>query len=97
MHIPSSLVIPQTFPGFQDGLKRCPGKGANVWIFPQPIFIVRDDGVDRRLLEHDFRNPDFVGILRPPPWQVAFSGGVPGEKMNAKRRRIGENGPLSPQ
>jgi hypothetical protein len=36
--------------------------------------VVRDDGADLRLLQHDFRNPHAIGVLVLLPRQVLAPG-----------------------
>jgi len=79
-HVPGALIIAQAFPGFEHLLERRPGERLEIGKGSQPGVIIGDDGSDRRLLEHDFRHPDAIGIARPAPGKVALAGGVPTEK-----------------
>ena len=46
-----------------------------------PAFPIRDDGLHLRLLEHDFGNPDGVGVVGATPGKVAGVGGEPVEQQ----------------
>ena len=43
----------------------------------QPSLEARDHGLDPRLLQHDLRDPDAIGIVVPPPGQIAQSAVEP--------------------
>src|SRR5690606_15950150 len=49
-----------------------------------PALVVRNDGLDARLLEHDLRDPDAVGVRLAAPRQVAAAGVVEGEEAVAQ-------------
>ncbi len=40
---------------------------------------------DTRLLQHDFRDENSIGVLRMPPGQIACGGGIPGEDPVVQR------------
>ena len=79
-------IVAETFPEFEDVLQRRSGEGGGIGETRKKAKKVGDDGVDARLLEHDFGNPDGVGragfcapwqvagVLREP-WQQTFSDG----------------------
>ena len=46
--------------------------------------IVLDHGSDARLLQHDLRQPDAVGIARAAPGQIAGVRVIPGKKNGAE-------------
>ena len=79
MEIPRSGIVTQSFPLFENasqGRLRQRSKGR---IGFDKSMVVRDDGIDLRLLQHDFRNEDAVGVARPPPGQVAAVFVIPTE------------------
>jgi hypothetical protein len=50
----------------------------------EELVVLRDHAVDLRLLEHDLRHEDVVGIAGPAPRQVALVPRVPAEETLAK-------------
>ena len=69
MQVSDTPVIAEASPEFeQDGVGRVGEvlKGRKV---PHPALVVRDHGVDLGLLQHDFRDPDCVGIAGVAPGQ----------------------------
>ena len=77
--VSGASVIAQALPHLENGLKPRPGEGARVGEALQEALVVRKDGFDARLVEHDLGDPDPVGIPRPPPGQVALLAVVPAE------------------
>lgn len=53
--------------------------------FFEPTIIVRQDGFDLGLLEHELRNRNGIGIAGPSPRQVAVMDPVPIGQMVVKR------------
>ena len=60
-------IVPETLPRLQDGVQFRPGKGSQVGKFEEKAVIVRSDGFDPGLLEHDLRYPDAIRVPRLPP------------------------------
>ena len=48
--------------------------------------IVGQDGGDARLLQHDFRDPDAVGVAAASPRKIAAVHGEPSEQVALKMR-----------
>ena len=46
-----------------------------------PFSVIGNDGIHCRLLQHDFRNPDFIGITAPTPGKIASMLAVPRIKV----------------
>src|SRR5580658_6753010 len=63
-------IIAQALPQFEDALRSRPRKVLNRWPRLHPALVIGNDRFDLSLLEHDFGNPDGVGVTRPPPGQV---------------------------
>src|SRR5438477_12383252 len=51
---------------------------------PHPLIIIRDDGSDLGLLEHDLGDEDRVGITSTAPWEIAAVLTVPTKKRGTK-------------
>src|ERR1043165_513243 len=77
LQIADSRVIAEPFPKFVELAGRRLGGGSNRRELAHPACPIRDDGFHLRLLEHDFGNPDGVGVTRATPGQVASVGGKP--------------------
>jgi len=72
-------VVAEAGPGFEDGGFGRSGEGANGGKSGEETLVVGEDGGDAGLLEHDFRNPDAIGIAGGPPGERALVGMEPGE------------------
>ncbi len=77
LKIADPRVIAEPFPKFVELAGRRLGGGPNRRQLAHPAFPIRDDGFDLRLLEHDFGNPDGVGVMRAAPGEIAGVGGKP--------------------
>ena len=82
--VPRARVVPKPRPHLQDRLFLCRGQVANRWPAGDEFFEIRNDGFDRRLLQHDFRQPDTIGIgffaRAIAPRQIAPFRVVPGQQ-----------------
>ena len=81
LEIADARVVAETFPKFVKFGGRSLRGGLNRGQLAHPVFPIRDDGFDLRLLEHDFGNPDGVGIARATPREVAGILDKPGEEL----------------
>src|SRR5262245_31877645 len=90
MQVAGACVVAKTRPGPQDLFKvsRCEG------LYRRPLgkepTVIWCDRLDRRLLQHDFGQPDTVGVramacLRAPRQDARVSV-VPGEKIGGLRQ-----------
>lgn len=71
LHVADAGVIAEAFPEFVDGGGVGVGEGWDVGQRAHPAFPIGDDSFDLGLLEHDFGNPDGVGIRGASPREVA--------------------------
>lgn len=81
LQVADAGVVAEAFPEFVDFICVCVGETFDGGQLAHPAFPIRDDGFHLRLLEHDFRHPDGVGIARAPPREVAGVGGEPVEQQ----------------
>ncbi len=81
LQIANARVVAEAFPKFVDFVGMGFGQSFNGGQLAHPAFPIGDDGFDLRLLEHDFRHPDGVGIARAPPREVAGIGGEPRKQL----------------
>src|SRR5439155_2754520 len=58
----------------------CPGQRRDGGEAAYEPGIVGEDRPDRGLLQHDFRDPDAVGVAAAPPRQIAPAPSVPGQQ-----------------
>src|SRR6266571_5061680 len=72
LQVARATVIPEAGPQAQHFFLRRSGERANVWKALQEIFVVRDHCRNARLLQHDFREPDAIGIFGAAPRQIAL-------------------------
>lgn len=72
MEIPGAAVIAQPLPAFQHLLFVGFGQRFHVRKVLDEVVVVVDSLRHARLLEDDFRNPDFVGVVRFPPGEFPF-------------------------
>jgi len=54
----------------------------------EPLVIIRYDGGDLRLLEHELGNEDCVRIAGPAPRQIAPVATIPANKRVAKNGKV---------
>ena len=86
-------VVAKTLPGVENVVFGGGGERGEVGEAPEPLIIIRNDGGDLGLLEHEFGNEDGVGIGGAAPGESASIFAIPGKKGAAKRRRgIGIHG-----
>ena len=78
MEIAGSRIIAQALPGVQYVRFSRRGKRADSGETAQPPIIVRNDGSDLGLLEHDFGNENGVRIAGLAPGEIAFAFMEPG-------------------
>jgi len=50
----------------------------------EPLVIVRDDGGDLRLLEHELGNEDCVRVPNPAPGEIAPMPTIPTQQATTK-------------
>ena len=75
--ITSTGVIAKTLPGVQNILFGSGCQSGIIGETPQPLFIIRDDGGDLRLLEHELGDEDGVRIVGVTPGKVAAVFTIP--------------------
>src|SRR5262249_43878231 len=81
LQIPGALVISEATPAMEHcgflGRSKILSGGEPV----QKFLIVGDHRLRTRLLQHDLRNQDFVGIASLAPWQIAPGAYIPSSKL----------------
>ena len=86
LQVAGACVVPQPGPEAQDFIQRCAGERGNVREAGKESRVVRQDGGDLRLLQHDLGDPDSIRSRVPLPRQVVPAVFLsPGEQ----RRRHG--------
>lgn len=84
MEIARAAVIAEPGPVFQNfGFARA-GQLTDGGEAREEAFIIGQHSGDARLLEHDFGEPDAVGIAPSAPGKVAAIDAIPGEKFAAE-------------
>ena len=71
LHVSDAGVIAEALPELVDFLRGRFSERLNIGKLVHPTFPVGDDGFDLGLLEHDFGDPNGVGITGRSPGQVA--------------------------
>jgi hypothetical protein len=89
LQVANAGVVTKPLPEFMNLFWPGFGQRFDGWQRAQPAFPIRDDGLHLRLLEHDFRNPDCIGVPRPAPRQVAGMGTEPRQQFRHELRRSG--------
>lgn len=74
-------VVAQTFPSLEERLIRGGGEGGDVREGGKESGEVGADRLDLRLLEHDFADPDGVGVGMAAPRHGSLARAVPREKV----------------
>jgi len=67
MQIASSRVIAEAFPRMQDVAFRRPGQGDEIREATEPLIIIRDNGGNLSLLEHELGDEDGIGVASLAP------------------------------
>jgi hypothetical protein len=62
MQIAGSRVIAEALPRVEDVTFRSPGQGGEIWEAAEPLIIIRDNGGNLSLLEHELGDEDGVGV-----------------------------------
>lgn len=81
MQVADAGVVAEAFPKFVDFVGTGFREGFDGGQFAHPAFPVRDHGFDLGLLQHDFGNPNGVGIAGAAPGEVAGVAGEPGKEQ----------------
>ncbi len=84
MQVSRARVVAEAGPEGEDIFHRRGGERFDGREAGEEAFIVRDDGGGAGLLEHDFGEPDRVGIARGAPGKFAAAAAVPGEQRAAE-------------
>ena len=77
MQVASSRVIAEALPRVQDVTFRSPGQGGEIWEAAEPLIIIRDNGGNPSLLEHELGDEDGVGIASLAPGKGAAMAAIP--------------------
>jgi len=77
MQIASSRVIAEALPRVQDVTFRSPDQGGEIWEAAEPLIIIRDNGGNLSLLEHELGDEDGVGIASLAPGKGAAMAAIP--------------------
>jgi hypothetical protein len=77
---PGSAIIAETAPGSQYGVFRSCGERLNIRETLKEDSVVVNDGGYARLLQHDFAEPDAIGIASLAPGKFAAMPVVPAEQ-----------------
>src|ERR1019366_7709484 len=83
-----SPIVAQTAPGCQHGIFRSRGEGSDIRKTFEENPVVVKHGGHARLLQHDFTEPDAVGIASFAPRKVAAMLVVPAEKSATKSGHV---------
>ena len=80
LQVSDAGVVAEAFPEFVDFVGARVGEVLDGGQLAHPAFPIGNHGFYLSLLEHDFGNPDGVGIAGAPPREVAGVGGEPVEQ-----------------
>ncbi len=86
MQISRAAVISEAGPEFQNFFEPCAAQRGNRRKFFEETMVIRKHGGDARLLQHNFRHPDAIGIAAGAPGKVAAVRGEPVEQRRLKFR-----------
>jgi len=87
LQIARPSVVAEPFPKLENSFRSGFCQGGDAWQLPHPSVPVRDDGLDLSLLEHDFGNPNAVGVARPAPGEIASVFPEPRQQCRNERWR----------
>ena len=83
--IPGARVVAEPLPGVKDVVFGSGSERREIGKAPEPVIIIRDDGSDLGLLEHELGNEDRVGVVGTAPGKIARVLTVPGKEIAAER------------
>jgi hypothetical protein len=67
MQVAGSRIIPEALPRVEDVTFRRPGEGGEIRETAKPLIIIRDNGGNLSLLEHELGDEDGVGVAGLAP------------------------------
>ncbi len=70
VEVAATAVIAQPGPVLQNIIERGRGECRQVRETLQETLVIRNNGIDLRLLQHDFRNPDAIAVAALLPGQI---------------------------
>src|SRR5271154_5709156 len=86
MQVAGPRVIAQAAPEGEHLVLARRGQRPHVGKPRDELLVIRDDGRDLSLLQHDLRQPDSIGVARALPWQpVAAVLVLPGDDAFTER------------
>lgn len=83
--IPGARVVAEPLPGVKDVVLGSGSERCEIGKAPEPVIIIRDDGGNLGLLEHELRDEDRVGVGGAAPGKIARVSPVPGKEIAAER------------
>lgn len=84
MEISGARVVAEALPGVKHIIFGRASEGGKGREPAQPLFIIRDDGSDLRLLKHQFGHEDPVRVAGPSPGEIAPMLAIPTKQRVAK-------------
>ena len=84
LHSARAAVITEAAPDPEQILFRCSGQTIDTRESFQEPLVVGHDGRHAGLLQHDFRDPDAVGVFGAPPREIALVAAVPAQQGLSK-------------
>ena len=92
VHHAGAAVVAEAAPEGEDGGLGRGGEGVDGGECGEEGLVFVEDGGDAGLLEHDFRDPDGVGVAGGAPGEVAAVEVEPGEERLTEEREVGWGG-----
>ena len=86
LEIASTRIVTKASSEAENFLGGSFGEGLDGWKMFEETVVVWDGGSDASLLQHNFGEPDSVGISGAAPWEVSLELVKPGEKVFAETR-----------
>ena len=80
MQVAGSRVIAEALPRVEDVTFRSLGQGGEIWEAAEPLIIIRDNGGNLSLLEHELGDEDGVGIASLAPREGAAMAAIPAKQ-----------------
>ena len=80
VEISRAAVVAEAGPEFEHFILWCTGEGFDARKSAEESLVVRSDGGDARLLQHNLRYPDAIGIAARAPGEIALVLAEPGEE-----------------
>ena len=88
MKISRASVVAEALPRVQDVIFGSSRQCGKIGETAEPLIVIKNDGGNLSLLEHELRNEDGVWVARSAPGEIAAVVAIPAEKRTPERANV---------